>query len=159
LYESSSAEIYENWSYKLIAPHDIARFYVSMHDLQCMNLFQSLLEILFVLDRMVERSAHFHGEFNASASEDQIESKDFLGFWPNFKCRKHFQKKPFSQTRNEKLFFVICEVVTGKRFARFNALDGSLLILVFNQVNISKGSERVEGGTTVKRALLIFGKG
>ena len=108
---------------------------------------------------MVERSAHFHGEFNASASEDQLKAKEFLGSWPNFKCRKQFQKKPFSQTRNEKLSFLICEVVTGKSFVRFNALDGNLLILVFNQVNISKGSELVEGGTTVKRALLIFGGG
>jgi hypothetical protein len=84
--ELCATEIDENWPLKPVAPHDVARLYVAVHDSQSVHLFQGFPEVLFVIDRMTQRRAHLHREFNASASEDQVKPEDFLDFWANFKC-------------------------------------------------------------------------
>jgi hypothetical protein len=128
-----------------------------MHDSQSVHLFQSFFEVFFVLGRMTQRRTHFHREFHTSASEDQVKPEDFLDFRTNFKYRKQFQKKPFLQTRNEKLFFFICQVFMRKRFFAFDAFDGDFLTFILNKVNVSETSKLVDG-TIVEGTFLLFSR-
>jgi hypothetical protein len=120
--------------------------------------FSNNLNTFFVYDGMTQRRTHFHRELNASASEDQVKPEDFLDFRTDFKRRKQFQKKPFLQTRNEELFFFICRIFMRKRFFTFNAFVGDFLILVLNQVNVSK-SAKLAGSASVEETFLIFSRG